>query len=289
VGEEGVQRQDFVPRPGSWRTEGGLAELLADADRPGAYLLVVDDVAQSYVDLLEPTHLEFGYIRLLAALVACLRPGPPAPVDLVHVGGGAATLARQVAATRPGSRQQVVEFDAALAAGIEQRLGVDGFEFVLGDGRARLAQVPPARTDGVITDAFIGSRIPAHLTTEEYLDEVRRVLRPGGWFAINVADSGSLDYARRVAATVLHRFDDALLLADPAVLRGRRFGNLLIAGSDAELPRAQLARVAAGDAAEPARLVAGEPLRQLVADARPLRDDDAVASPVPPEGTFTVR
>jgi hypothetical protein len=73
------------------------------------------------------------------------------------------------------------------------------------------------------------------------------------------------------------------------VLRGRRFGNLLIAGSDAELPRAQLARVAAGDAAEPARLVAGEPLRQLVADARPLRDDAAVASPVPPEGTFTVR
>jgi hypothetical protein len=42
---------------------GGTAELLADADREGAWVLLVDDTPQSHVDLADPAHLEFEYVR----------------------------------------------------------------------------------------------------------------------------------------------------------------------------------------------------------------------------------
>jgi spermidine synthase len=279
----------FIPRPGSWRvSSGGTAELVADADRPGAYLLVVSGVAQSYIDLVEPTHLEFGYIRLLGALIDLLAE-PGAPTTLVHVGGGGASLARYVAATRPGSAQTVIEADEALAQGIRERLGGAEHTLAVGDGRAVLAGLPGGTADGVVTDAFVESRIPGHLTTLEYVREVRRALQPSGWYAVNVADQGSLAYARRVAATLEEGFGHVLLLAEPAVLRGRRFGNLVIVGSDAPLPGAELSRVAAGDATAPARLLTSDGVRRLVAGARPLTDAEPVASPEPPAGVFTVR
>src|SRR3954454_16814470 len=136
--EDARRRAAFVPRPGSWAVGAGEAELLADADRPGAYLLALDEVAQSYVDLMDPTHLEFGYVQALALLVDVLGPPAPRPVDAVHVGGGAATLARWISATRPTSAQIVLESDAALVSGLEERIGAEGFSYRTADGREGL-------------------------------------------------------------------------------------------------------------------------------------------------------
>ncbi|MET7802525.1 hypothetical protein ABZS78_39310, partial [Streptomyces decoyicus] len=57
--------------------------------------------------------------------------------------------------------------------------------------------------------------------------------------------------------------------------------------SRAPLPIAALARRTAGDAF-PARVEHGPALRRLIADAVPVRDHEAVASPVPPDGAFSV-
>ena len=238
LGENGAEerarrRAAFVPRPGSWTVAAGEAELLADADRPGAYLLAVDEVAQSYVDLIDPTHLEFGYVQAFALLVDVLGPPAPRPLDVVHVGGGAATLARWIAATRPESTQTVLENDAALVAGIEERLGTEGFSYRIADGRDGVADLPDAAVDAVVTDAFVGHQVPARLTTVEYLVEVRRVLRPHGWYALNVADSDPFGYVRRIAASVAEIFPSCALILEPSVLRGRRFGNVLVVGSAA--------------------------------------------------------
>src|SRR5215831_7934686 len=89
----------------------GRAELLADADRPAGWLLLLDRIRQSYVDLDDPTYLDFEYLRSMADVVDAL---PPGPLAVVHVGGGGCTFARYVAATRPGSSQVVLEPDAAL-------------------------------------------------------------------------------------------------------------------------------------------------------------------------------
>ncbi|MCZ0978886.1 hypothetical protein O1L60_05680 [Streptomyces diastatochromogenes] len=88
----------------------GTARLLPDVDRERAWLLTVDGAPQSYVDLDDPAYLEFEYARRLAH-VADGAAAPGAALDVVHLGGGALSLPRYVAVTRPGSRQEVVEAD----------------------------------------------------------------------------------------------------------------------------------------------------------------------------------
>src|SRR5436309_4208111 len=88
------------------QVEYGYAELVGDPDRPQGWTLLLDGTAQSHVDLDDPTHLEFEYVRRLAH-VADLAAAPTAPLRVLHLGGGAWTLARYVAATRPASPQWV--------------------------------------------------------------------------------------------------------------------------------------------------------------------------------------
>jgi spermidine synthase len=76
-------------------------ELVPDPDRPRAWTLVVDGTPQSHVDLDDPRHLEFEYMRRLGHLIDLAAP-PARPLRVLHLGAGALTLARYVAATRPG-------------------------------------------------------------------------------------------------------------------------------------------------------------------------------------------
>jgi hypothetical protein len=110
-----------------------------------------------------------------------------------------------------------------------------------------------------------------------------RVLRPGGTYAANLADGSALAFARRQAATVAAVFGDAALLASPQVLRGRRFGNVVLLGAATAgtLPVARLARRLAADPFA-ARVVAGDDLTRFVAGARPVTDAGAEPSPAPP-------
>ncbi|CAM5630474.1 fused MFS/spermidine synthase [Streptomyces hirsutus] len=98
----------------------GTAKLMPDVDRERAWLLTVDGAPQSYVDLDEPAHLEFEYIRRLGHVLDTLAE-PGHPLDVLHLGGGALTLPRYLAATRPGSRQDVVEFDRELLDLVAER------------------------------------------------------------------------------------------------------------------------------------------------------------------------
>jgi spermidine synthase len=262
----------------------GTAELLRDPDRPDAWLLVLDGVAQSHVDLADPTRLEFEYVRLLAdVLDTCAPPGES--VSVLHLGGGGCTLARYVAATRPGSTQLVVEADAALAALVREQLGTGGFRLRVGDARAECARLQPGRADVVLADVFEASVQPVHTTTLEHLQEVRRLLRPGGTYAVNVADGPPLAFARGQVATLQAAFAHVVLLADPSVLRGRRFANVVLAASDAPLPVAELTRRATR-ATGRARLLADEELSRFVAGAAAVTDATARAAPRPPEDLF---
>lgn len=264
----------------------GVAELVDDPERPRSWTLLIDGTAQSHVDLDDPTHLEFEYIRRLGHVVDLVAP-PHRPVRTLHLGGGAWTLARYVAATRPGSAQTVVELDAALAELIARRLPADGAELTvdIADARAALARVAPASVDLLVLDAFAGARTPAHLTTREYLDTAASALAPGGVYAANVADGGTLAFAGTQIAAAMAVFSHVAVVVAADVRYGRRFGNLVLVASAAELPVLALARAAAGDPF-PARVVAGDELAALVGGARPARDGAATPSPMPPPGFF---
>ncbi|MEV1078674.1 fused MFS/spermidine synthase [Streptomyces sp. NPDC050211] len=267
--------------------DGGLAELIPDRDRSRGWTLLIDGAPQSYVDLDDPAHLSFEYQRRLGHVVD-LVAAPGSPVHVVHLGGGALTLARYVAATRPRSTQQVVERDATLVQLVRKQLPLEpGARIRVRsvDAREGLAKVPDGWADLIVADVYSGARTPAHLTSTEFLDEVRRALRPGGWYAANLADGPPLTHLRGQIATASARFAELALVADPTVLRGKRFGNAVLVASDHPLPIPELTRRAASDP-HPARVEHGKPLTDFTGGATPVTDAVAVASPAPPPSVF---
>ncbi|MFF5535456.1 spermidine synthase [Streptomyces cinerochromogenes] len=267
--------------------DGGLAQLVPDPDRGRAWTLLIDGAPQSHVDLDDPAYLSFEYQRRLGHVIDLVAP-PGKPVHAVHLGGGALTLARYVAATRPRSTQQVVERDARLVQLVRRELPLDPNARIrvrTADARAGLAKVPDGWADLVVADVFSGARTPAHLTSTEFLDEVRRALKPSGVYAANLADGPPLAHLRGQIATAAARFGERALIADAAVLRGKRFGNAILVASDLPLPLAELTRRAASDP-HPGRVEHGRQLTDFTGGAVPVTDDAAVASPAPPPSVF---
>lgn len=269
------------------RVDGGLAELIPDPDRARAWTLLIDGAPQSHVDLDHPAYLSFEYQRRLGHVIDLVAP-PGKPVQAVHLGGGALTLARYVAATRPRSTQQVVERDGALVQLVRRELPLDPNARIRVrsvDARNGLAKVPDGWADLVIADVFSGARTPAHLTSTEFLDDVRRALRPGGVYTANLADGPPLAHLRGQIATAAARFAECALVADPTVLRGKRFGNAVLVAADRPLPVAELTRLAASDP-HPGRVEHGRSLTDFTGGAVAVTDAAAVASPAPPASVF---
>ncbi|WP_107309238.1 spermidine synthase [Streptomyces sp. TP-A0356] len=277
------------PIPVTRSVDHGTAKLMPDVDRERAWLLTVDGAPQSYVDLDAPTHLEFEYARRLGHVLDTVKE-PERPLDVLHLGGGALTLPRYLAATRPGSRQDVVEADGGLLDLVIEHLPLpadSGITLHAADARAWLEAAPPDSADILIADVFGGSRIPAHLTTVAYARAAGRVLRADGIYLANLADAAPFAFLSSQLATFAAVFQELALIAEPGVLRGRRFGNAVLIAAHHPLDTALLARRTAADAF-PARVEHGASLRDFMGGAEPVHDENAVPSPEPPDGAFTI-
>ncbi len=275
--------------PVSRVTDHGTAKLMPDVDRERAWLLTVDGAPQSYVDLDEPAHLEFEYTRRLGHVLDTVAE-PGRALDVLHLGGGALTLPRYLVATRPGCRQDVVEADRGLLELVAEHLPLpDGSDVTAhaADARAWLESAPADSADILVADVFGGSRVPAHLTSVGYARQAARVLRPDGVYVANLADTAPFGFLRGQLATFATLFEELAIIAEPGVLRGRRFGNVVLVAAHRPVDTAELARRTAADAF-PARVEHGRALRDFTGGARPVREEDAVPSPVPPSGAFGI-
>jgi spermidine synthase len=200
----------------------------------------------SYVDLEDPTHLEFDYTRWMGEAIDDMAGGP---LEAVFIGGGGFTLPRYVAATRPGSRSRVLEVDGDLVALARERLGLrtgPALAVDIGDARVTLRSEPTDSADLVVGDAFGGVAVPWHLTTLEFAEDIRRVLRPDGLYLLNVIDYEPLGLARAEAATLREVFEHVAVVGHP-----EPGGNHVFLASDAPLPPLPEARrleLAGGDA-----------------------------------------
>ena len=271
---------ELVLRPGA---DGVL--LVRDPARASAYTLRMGRTDQSYVDLDDPLRLEFDYVQRIADAVDA-HGEPGARLRVVHVGGAGMTLPRYLGATRPQSAQIVLEPDLELTQFVRQHLPLpkrSGIKVRGIDGRSGIAELKDGYVDLVVVDAFDGARVPAELATAEFFADVARALVSSGAVMINLTDRAPFGYARRVLAAVSSSFPEVLMSAEPATLKGRRFGNVLVLGSRVPLPHLELARKA-GSGAFPYRVVHGARLAQLVGGGAPFTDADAEMSPEPPRG-----
>jgi spermidine synthase len=201
-------------------------------------LLRMDTLRHAYVDLDDPTHLEFAYTRLLGDVVDAISPAPE-PIAVLHLGGGGFTLPRYVEATRPGSTNRVLELDPLVVQVAREELGLaitDGLSVVVGDGRLSVMDEPAGRYDLVIGDAFAGPAVPWHLTTTEFVAEVGRVLAPRGMYAINIIDHPPLELARAQLATLAAVFDHVGVFGPASRVEGTSGGNVILLASHRPLP-----------------------------------------------------
>ena len=273
-------------------SSGLLAEIEEDRWVPGAIQLLVDGTPQSHVNLRDPSEVFFEYVRRIAHAIDLFRT-PGQPVSALHLGGGAFTLPRYIEATRPGSRQQVIELESALvelvreAAPLPKRASI---RVRHGDARAVLGKLPQGMhgaIDLVVVDIFAGSRTPAHVSSIEFYELIAPLLAPDGLVVVNTTDGTGQAFTRSQVATLAAVFGTVAAVGEPQTLKGRRFGNvvLLASNSDVDHELEWLPRLLAGGP-HPARMLVGRELDEWLRGARAVTDVEAVPSPEPPAEVF---
>ena len=259
------------------------------ADLPpclGGLTLYLDTVRHSCVVPGRPDQLLFTYAQSLSDVVAAIAPDG-APVQALHIGGGGFTLPRYLQVANPGSRSLVLEIDPVLVDIAREQLELEtsaDLQVRTGDARLGIRELPDDAYDLVIGDAFGGFAVPWHLTTQEFVRDIDRVLRPGGTYVLNLIDRPPLRFARAEAATLAGVFEHVAILGPADRLAGRTGGNFVLAAAhqplDIDAMRAHIA--ARGDTdivlsgAEVTAFIAGQdrltddyaPVDQLLAPAQ---------------------
>ena len=159
------------------------------------------------------------------------------PRHMVFVGGGGGTLPRWLLATRPGSHAEMLEVDKELVKLDQQRLGLKlspALQVKVGDARTTLHDLPSGSADVVVGDAFSGLTVPWHLLTREWIQDIRRVLKPGGLYLLNVIDFRPNKLLKAELATLLPLFDDVQVVVAPDADGLPLGGNEVIIASDTE-------------------------------------------------------
>jgi hypothetical protein len=273
------------PVEGVYYIDTGDCELIADQDNSNGWLLKINGVMSSHIDLADPLFLDFEYMRWMAALIESRWPavsGKGAPKGSephrlrgLHLGGGACSLARYFHAAYPDARQVVVELDGKLAEYVRGWFDLPKAPLLrlrVGEAREVTETLTPDTRDFIIRDVFAGALTPRPLTTAEFNEHIKRVLAPGGIYVVNSGDAPDLRNAREDAATIAAAFEHTVIIADPAMLKGRRYGNMVMAGSDTPLDGdPQLARRLLGGAV-PAHIWNDTQVRAFAAGS-PVRHD----------------
>ena len=282
---------------------------MSDSDRPGEIIpdghagaiVMSDGQPQSHVNLADPEDLGFEYIALMATVICAyaVRWGPPR--TFTHVGGAGLTLPRWVQHRWPGTPQIVLEPDAVLTELVRRdpplprghRIRVRPV-----DGQAGMRSLTDHSASVVVMDAYAGGRVPAELATSAWWADVARVLVADGLLLANLADEPARSWTGRViAGVVASGLTEVDLIGTHDVLKGRRFGNLvLVARRPDVLAADDLARaLAQGSLPAGVRSVStaaggtSKPGRHAAYTA-PFNDEDARASPQPPDlGRWRVR
>ena len=229
------RRASGAPAPtalpsGPVRTSFATAELVA---RDTGILLMLDGAESSFLDMRDPSHLDFEYHQQMDAVLTTLR-GAGGPVKALHLGGAGCALARAWDVTRPGSQQVAVEIDEILADRVRTWFDLPRsprLRIRVGDAAEVVTGLRPGQWDVVVRDVFNGGSVPASCRSQEFLGTCLRALAPDGLLLVNTASMPRAQAGAEIAALTRALDGDvscAVMVADPAAVRGRRRGNLVL-------------------------------------------------------------
>ena len=268
-----------APHPCEHESAYYCAYIVEDEDRPSGRALWLDTLRHSYVDLEDPTYLDFTYTQWFADVITAMAPEGEA-LSTLHIGGAGFTMPRYLRAAHPGSTSEALEVDGLLVELAREELGLelgDDITVRIGDARSTISDGAPGEHDLVIGDAFGGVAVPWHLATYEFTELVAERLDEGGVYVMNVIDYGPRRFLRAEIATVAAVFDHVAVLGREGAFGPERpgiGGNYVVLASDAPLPLE-------GVAAENTRrgrddeLLTGAELADFAGDAQVLTDDHA--------------
>ena len=154
--------------------------------------LILDNLIHSINDVNDPAFLDYDYIRIYEEVVRW-QMTQRSSIDALFIGGGGYTFPRYMEAKYPGARIDVVEIDPEVTHVVYEYLGLprrttirsfneDGRWFVMNSK-------DKGRYDFIFGDAFNDLSIPYHLTTKEFAQQMKELLKPDGLLIANLIDS----------------------------------------------------------------------------------------------------
>ncbi|WP_020105663.1 spermidine synthase [Nocardia sp. 348MFTsu5.1] len=272
-------REDSGPKPGIYPIDTGTCELVRDHLTDG-WMITVNGAQSSHINLADPTVLDFEYMQWMAELIGDHWPATER-LRALHLGAGACSMARYLAATYPDARQVAVDIDKRLTELVREWFNLPRAPLLrlrAGDAREVTESLTDSTRDLIIRDVFSGVLTPSALTTLEFVTQVRRVLAPGGIYVVNCGDTRDLTLARAEAATMGTVFEHLVIIADPAMLKGRRYGNIVIAGSDVAIGGSPALTRALLGGGVPAQIWDSARVREFAAAGKVLRDPASPSS-----------
>ncbi|HYU18084.1 MAG TPA: fused MFS/spermidine synthase [Chloroflexota bacterium] len=153
--------------------------------------LVLDHLIHSYNSIEEPTYLVYGYIKVYAEMVEYVAQTRP-DYRAFFVGGGGYTLPRYMEAMQPQATIEVAEIDPGVTQTDFEQMGLSPATRVItynADAREVVEQKQRGeKYDLVFGDAFNDLQIPYHLTTRQFAQKIRTMLRDDGIYLALVID-----------------------------------------------------------------------------------------------------
>ena len=228
--------------PGSSRTRTLSSDLIYERvtpyqtlrvrEREGMRFLESDRILQAGVRLADGEPV-LQYARFVPAVLLV----QPKVDSMLALGLGGGSVGTYLGKHLPDLRVHYVDIDPAIPDVARRYLMFkEGprTKVTVADGR-RFLQASSERWDFIYCDTYIGLSVPFHLTTAEFLDEVKLHLEPGGVFGLNLAAGLEDPFSRAMYRTVVDRFASAY------VFRVRGAANALVLATDANtLTRQQL-------------------------------------------------
>jgi len=179
--------------------------------------LRLDALVHSYVSLEDPTFLVAGYEKVFADVATYVAQRNPS-LQVLFIGGGGYAMPQYLEEMYLQSTLEVIEIDPEVTRVAFDYLGLSPDTRIVShneDARMVVPKLPEGQYDLVIGDAFNDLSVPYHLTTREFNEQVRALLKDDGIYAVNVVDKlHSGKFLRAYVNTLQRTFPYVYLIRD---------------------------------------------------------------------------